>query len=672
MAKWYRFSFSLAAKCQIGFAAAVLLIIAVTLYVPYIWMDKLVEQGKQELAKTELQHVLELHFQPPRDTRPSSPNPPLALSEAEEESIMPARWVRSEKKEHTSPAEVDLYVLAPREMDTASLKEMDLAALQPRPVTHWIPLYSLLPNGPTEPADTKADPLPDSISQDSFLRKGIRKFIKHKHEVEIFELKEYPPEETAELDPNEKQGFFSDFLALRPSSQPSRYLRAIRAEKSCLTGGCHAPAAAADAEAPPTFTEGQLVGAVSVLLPPGQTSITLLFNRIFIVLAGLLSCICAVITFYLITQRFILQPMRALRDAAEHVTLPSEEPADPGQDPKESWQKAISITQNIKTGDEYERLAQAFHHMLERLKIAHDRLRETNRALDMRLGDLEAKNVALFESNKLKSEFLANVSHELRTPLNAILGFAEIMKEQAQQRDDPKTVRYAANVLDSGHMLLGIINDLLDLAKMEAGKMEVHWARCSLPDILEVLLNFTRPLVEQKKLTLTHTLDPALGLIETDPGKLQQILFNLLSNAIKFTPEGGQIEIEAKVVFPLERMRDLADLTEGRNPAEPIAAGEPAMSPAPSGISLAEAERQRLQISIADTGPGIPEEQQEIIFEKFHQLDASVTREHTGAGLGLAIVKDLLEMLGGSITVRNRRTGGSIFTVQLPIQKRSL
>ncbi|OPZ97630.1 MAG: Autoinducer 2 sensor kinase/phosphatase LuxQ [Planctomycetes bacterium ADurb.Bin412] len=95
------------------------------------------------------------------------------------------------------------------------------------------------------------------------------------------------------------------------------------------------------------------------------------------------------------------------------------------------------------------------------------------------------------------------------------------------------------------------------------------------------------------------------------------------------------------------------------------------MSSAPTGLSLAEAERQRLQISIADTGPGIPEEQQEIIFEKFHQLDASVTREHTGAGLGLAIVKDLLEMLGGSITVRNRRAGGAIFTVQLPIQNRS-
>ncbi len=666
MAKWYRLSLSLAAKCQIGFATAVLLIIAVTLFVPYIWMDKLVEQGKQELAKAELQHVLERHFQLLRDTRPSAKNPPLALGANEQESIMPARWVRTGANENVPPTEKDLYVLAPREMDTASIKDMDSSTLQPRPVTHWIPLYQVLKNSPAESPETTPDLSADSISQDPFIRKGIRKFIKHKEDLEIFELKEKVSGEAGGLDPNEKQGFFSDFLVLRPSSQPSRYLRAIRMEKSCLTGGCHAPTtAAAEGEAPPSFTEGQLVGVISVLLPAGQTSITLLFNRIFIVLAGLLSCICAVITFYLITQRFILHPMRALRDAAEQVTLPADEPADAGKDPKESWQKAMTITENIKTGDEFERLAQAFHHMLERLKIAHDRLRETNRALDMRLGEVEAKNIALFESNKLKSEFLANVSHELRTPLNAILGFAEIMKEQAQQREDAKTVRYAANVLDSGNMLLGIINDLLDLAKIEAGKMEIRWSMCSLPDILEVLLNFTRPLLEQKQLALTHTLDPSMGLIETDPGKLQQILFNLLSNAIKFTPEGGHIEIESKVITPLERIRILDSAAEPISPATELSSSQKMET----GIIVENQEMKQLQISIADTGPGIPESQQETIFEKFRQLDASVTREHSGVGLGLAIVKDLLEMLGGTITVRNRATGGAIFTVQLPLQK---
>jgi signal transduction histidine kinase len=474
-----------------------------------------------------------------------------------------------------------------------------------------------------EKPEKKPDILSLYIPNDTFVRKGIRKFIKHKNQLDIFELKEQENIPPDSQDQNKEESSFSDFMLLKPWSQPSRYLRAIRAEKSCLAAGCHGPKPnlSAEAEGPPTFDEGQLVGVISVLLPAGQTSITLLFNRIF----------------------------------AEQVTVPSDEAADTDKETKESWQEAMAITENIRTGDEFQRLAQAFHHMLERLKLAQDRLRESNRALDMRLGELEAKNLALFESNKLKSEFLANVSHELRTPLNAILGFAEIMKEQAQQREDAKTTRYASNVLESGNMLLGIINDLLDLAKIEAGKMEVRWDMCSIHDILEVLLNFTRPMIDQKQLRVTSKVESDIGLVETDPSKLQQVLFNLLSNAIKFTPEGGCIDIEAKVVTASAWMRSY--------PSSEMGSGS-------AGTELMVDEMKLVQIAIADTGPGIPEAEQENIFEKFRQLDASVTREHNGAGLGLAIVKDLMEILGGRITVQNRQAGGSVFTIQIPFKNR--
>ena len=246
----------------------------------------------------------------------------------------------------------------------------------------------------------------------------------------------------------------------------------------------------------------------------------------------------------------------------------------------------------------------------------------------MRVDQLAEKNLALFESNKLKSEFLTNVSHELRTPMNAIIGFAEILQEQIATEKDKKKSRYVTNVLESGKMLLGIINDLLDLAKAEAGKMEAQWEKCSIQEIVSVLVNLIRPLADEKKLKLKFTVDKSLGLVETDPGKLQQILFNLINNAVKFTPQRGRVEIKAE-----------------------------------------KAGASHAKLSVADTGPGIAPEDQAKIFEKFLQLDGSMTREHAGAGLGLAIVKELTDILGGQITVASQPQQGAIFTVVLPISK---
>jgi len=181
--------------------------------------------------------------------------------------------------------------------------------------------------------------------------------------------------------------------------------------------------------------------------------------------------------------------------------------------------------------------------------------------------------------------------------------------------------------MNSSRNLLELINNLLDLAKAEAGKMDLHRTHFSLHDVCEMLVDFTRPLVEKKELTLDVVLEEDLPLMHSDSGKVKQILYNLLSNAIKFTPDGGKIRFEAR------------------------RQGE-----------------QDICVIVTDSGPGIPSEEQGAVFDKFHQVDSSVTREHSGTGLGLPISKELAHMLGGSIRLESEVGHGAAFTVILPIE----
>lgn len=624
MAKWYRFSISLAAKCRMGFAAAVLLVITAGLFMPYKWMDKLVEQGKKEIALAEVQHLLTRHFRPARDGGAATGNLPLALGAQPDEPIKLGNWAGTDPGGGEG-ASGDSWVIAPIASSPGS--DTPGGPLRAMPRTRWIRLQEDLPGLLKDaPSETVRKLLP----YDKFVRGGIRTFLRDGQQRQIFRLFT-GKDDMLDSGVSEATGLMRVLLSFLPHGQSYRYLRAVRAQPSCFAGGCHV-SGSPEQEAPgvAALSQGQLVGVVYVELPPGQTNITLLFNRIFIIVGGLLSGICAIVTFYLITQRFILQPVRKLRDAADHVTVSVDEETIPGEQQTEaaeadSLQQAIEITSKINTGDEYEEMAHAFGHMLERLKVAHDRLRATNRALDMRLGELERTNVMLFEANKMKSEFVANISHELRTPLNAILGFADILHEQAQQRSDPKTLRYAQNVITAGNGLLAMINDLLNLAKIEAGRVEVHWEKCSIAEIANALIELTRPLAEPKELTVKLELDNHLPLVETDPGKLQQILFNLLSNAIKFTPRRGRV-----------------------------------------GVRAGLADEGFFEISVADTGPGISEADRAVIFDKFRQLDASMTREHSGTGLGLAIVRELVDILGGAIAVGGEPGQGAVFTIKLP------
>ncbi|MCK4658148.1 MAG: HAMP domain-containing histidine kinase [Phycisphaerae bacterium] len=352
---------------------------------------------------------------------------------------------------------------------------------------------------------------------------------------------------------------------------------------------------------------GALRGIIDVRVPWPRSNT---WNLITVTCAGLSGMLLALLVFYLIMQKLFLAPVRSLRRVAEQVTTGD-----------------LEVRSSITTGDEFEELGDAFNDMLTHLGAQQEELTKINRSLDIKLGELAEANVALFESNKLKTEFVGNVSHELRTPLVSIIGFAELLADAVENppEDKSRMRRYARNILTSGRMLLDLINDLLDLAKIEAGKLKLHLAEFDIGDTCESVIEFYRPLADKKNLDLGLTVEDGIDKLNSDAGKIKQILYNLVSNAIKFTPTGGTVRV---------------------------------------GVTPADGEHVRL--SVSDTGPGIAADEQEIIFEKFRQLDASVTREHGGAGLGLAITRELAQMLGGRIDLESEEGKGCTFVVTLP------
>jgi two-component system, NarL family, sensor histidine kinase BarA len=361
--------------------------------------------------------------------------------------------------------------------------------------------------------------------------------------------------------------------------------------------------------APTVVAAPVLLGLVSVDMPSRIPPNQLLLNHTFLLTAALGAGSLALLVFSYITTRIILAPMRVLQETAEKVSKGD-----------------LNVRSHIFTGDEFQQLSETFNTMLVNLKDSADQLRAVNKSLDLKLGQLAETNVALYESNRLKSEFLANVSHELRTPLNSILGFADLLTDQAKSAD-PKTARYLQNIMSAGNNLLDLINDLLDLAKIEAGRMEVRSEPLSLSDLLEGLANLVRPLAEKKSLQVVSTVEQGMPILQTDPLKLQQILYNFISNAIKFSPPDGRIELSAR--------RD--------GPTDAI-------------------------IAVADQGPGIEPAQQEMIFEKFRQIDGSVTRQHSGSGLGLAISRELATLLSGTVGVVSAPAQGATFWIKLPLK----
>lgn len=271
------------------------------------------------------------------------------------------------------------------------------------------------------------------------------------------------------------------------------------------------------------------------------------------------------------------------------------------------------------------RLINALEEREERLGIQNEILASQNRELEITRSQIERQNLQLIEAARLKSQFLATMSHELRTPMNAVIGFAQVLLRQRTAKLNPTQVDMVERILNNGKNLLALINDILDLSKIEAGRLELRLEEFDLVKLISATIAELRPLAEQKQLPLLFHVELDDPIVVNDSTRVRQVLVNLLSNAIKFT-NTGTVEVTVK-----------------QTPVQVI-------------------------ISVKDTGVGIAESELEHIFEEFRQVDQTTTRQHGGTGLGLAITRSLVNMMQGAIAVESKVEQGSTFTVNLPRQ----
>lgn len=260
-------------------------------------------------------------------------------------------------------------------------------------------------------------------------------------------------------------------------------------------------------------------------------------------------------------------------------------------------------------------------------KQAEQKLRALNDQLEQRVIERTSE---LQHANRAKNEFLANMSHELRTPLNTVLGLSETLLEQRRGPLNEKQVHSLDLIASSGRHLLGLINDILEVSKVEAGKLELHISRLSVQEVCESSLNFVRQLAVKKMISVHFHVSESDTTIDADPQRLKQILINLLTNAVKFTPERGTVRLDVHV----------------------------------------NRENEQIQFSVSDTGIGIAQKDLKKLFTPFTQLDSSLARQYAGTGLGLTLVQKLTDLHGGSVEVESAPGRGSRFTVALPLHQR--
>ena len=260
----------------------------------------------------------------------------------------------------------------------------------------------------------------------------------------------------------------------------------------------------------------------------------------------------------------------------------------------------------------------------QRLREKNELLERQNQELELQREQIQRKNLQLAEVSQLKSEFLATMSHELRTPLNAIIGFSQILMRQLQGSASNRQLDMIRRILTNGQHLLELISDILDLSKIEAGRLDLRVEPIDLQELISTTVEGLRSLADQKQLELTIDSSLSDAAISNDANRLRQVITNLLSNAIKFTDQG--------VV----------------------------------SLNVQEISPETIEITVTDSGIGIAAENLPHIFNVFHQVDQSISRKHQGTGLGLSITHLLLEMMQGTISVESQVGQGSQFNVRIP------
>jgi PAS domain S-box-containing protein len=263
---------------------------------------------------------------------------------------------------------------------------------------------------------------------------------------------------------------------------------------------------------------------------------------------------------------------------------------------------------------------------------------------------LQEKNIELEHASRMKSEFLATMSHELRTPLNAIIGFSEALKDGLVGEMSEKQCEYMGDIFTSGQHLLSLINDILDLSKVEAGMMALELEEADLLSLLSNSLSIVKEKAAAQRIQLELDISEELGQLQLDTRKTKQIVYNLLSNAVKFSANGGHVKLRARRVA-----RDVVGTLAGAWPVH--------------SFPLADNEYSEfLEISVSDSGIGISANNMKKLFQAFSQIDSSLARKFEGTGLGLAMVKQLAELHGGSVAVASSEQAGSCFSAWLPLR----
>ncbi len=275
----------------------------------------------------------------------------------------------------------------------------------------------------------------------------------------------------------------------------------------------------------------------------------------------------------------------------------------------------------------------------------------TFQELQYKSAQLEQSNQELARASQMKSDFLANMSHELRTPLNAIIGFSEVLTDKYFGELNETQEEYIGDILESGKHLLSLINDILDLSKIEAGKMEFSPSDIEIKSLLSTSLNMIREKAVKHSIKLSIDVDGIPEIIQADERKVKQIVFNLLSNAIKFTPDSGKIQLNAEVVD-----------------RQCLQNNVPALFRDEVFSAMEKDKSSYIKVSVTDTGIGIKPESLKKVFEVFLQEESPLSRKHNGTGLGLSLCKKFLKLHKGTIWVESRLGEGSTFSFVLPVE----
>ena len=410
-----------------------------------------------------------------------------------------------------------------------------------------------------------------------------------------------------ENDPSITEYWNSDII---DGKRVERYLYALHIKKDCLL--CHGPQEAAPDFIKNNYTTGydykigEVRGAISVIIPKYIAEQRFASNIVFFITIGSISILLIVAIIFFTTGKF-MKPIERLTYAINNITKTGD----------------LTTRVDIASRDEVGQLSRNFNEMSTKLKSIYATLEQR---IAEKTSHLQKAVLALEHANKMKSEFLANMSHELRTPLNAIIGFAEVLRDKISGELNEDQIDYVKDIHSSGIHLLQMINDILDLSKIEAGRMELQYETFAIREAVEDVYTILKGLAGKKHLELKTIILTDVITVEADRVKFKQILYNLLSNAIKFTPEQGSIIVEASVTD------------------------------------------DTLQVSVSDTGIGMKPEDQEKVFKEFWQADGSFARKYEGTGLGLALTKRIVEMHGGKLWFESEFGKGSIFYFALPLK----